>query len=174
MGTQATALLATLEAECSSVERLGSATGAAFAEHPDHHIITSFPGLGEMTGARILGEIGDDRARFADARALKSFAGSAPVTRASGRSTSITHRRIKNNRLAAVGFVWTFVAAGREGPVRDHYLARREHGDRHPAALRHLYNRMLGQLYHCLHTGQVYDPDKAFPSVGPLSGVVAA
>jgi hypothetical protein len=65
--------------------------------------------------------------------------------------------------MAAVGFVWAFVAAGRDGSPRDHYLARRARGDRHPAALRHLYNRMLGQLYHCLHTGQPYDPNKAYP-----------
>jgi transposase len=164
MGTQALALLATLNAECDGVERLGEATIAAFTQHPDHEIITSFVGLGDLTGARVLAEIGDDRARFTDARALKAFAGSAPVTKASGRSISVTHRRVKNNRLAAVGFVWAFVAAGRDGPARDHYIARRDHGDRHPAALRHLFNRMLGQLYHCLRTGQTYDPDKAFPA----------
>jgi transposase len=63
---------------------LGQALGEAFAQHPDAVIITSFPGLGTVLGARILGEIGDDRARFADAKALKAFAGTAPVTRASG------------------------------------------------------------------------------------------
>jgi len=50
-----------------------------------------FPGLADSTGARVLAEIGDDRTRFADARALKAYAGSAPVTRASGaRSPSLT------------------------------------------------------------------------------------
>ena len=85
------------------------------------------------------------------------------MTKASGRSISVTHRRVKNNRLAAVGFVWAFVAAGRDGPSRDHCLARRGHGDGHPAALRHLFNRMLGQLFHCLQTRQLYDRDRAFP-----------
>jgi hypothetical protein len=47
-------------------------------------------------------------------------------------------------------------------PGSRRYLARRDHGDRHPAALRHLYNRMLGQLYHCLQTGQTYDSIKAY------------
>jgi hypothetical protein len=138
------------------------ATAAAFTQHPDQRIITSFVGLADLTGARLLAEIGDDRTRFADARALKAFAGSAPVTKASGRSIRITHRHVKNNRLAAVGFVWAFIAAGCQGPTRAHYLARRDHGDRHPAALRHLYNRMLGQLYHCLQTNQTYDPIWAY------------
>lgn len=95
-------------------------------------------GLADLTGARILAEIGDDRTRFDDARALKAFAGSAPVTKASGRSVRITYRHVKNNRLAAVGFLWPFIAAGCESPTRAHYLARHDHGDPHPAGLRHL------------------------------------
>ena len=91
-GIQAVAVLATLDAECTSVDRLGAATAAAFTQHPDHRIITSFVGLADLTGARLLAEIGDDRTRFADARALKAFAGSAPVTKASGRSIRITQR----------------------------------------------------------------------------------
>ena len=48
-------------------------------------MIASFPGLGTLTGARVLAEIGDDRSRFADAKGLKAYADAAPVTRASGR-----------------------------------------------------------------------------------------
>jgi transposase len=162
MGRQASALLATLIVECVNADELGQAAIETFQQHPDHAIITSFPGLGDLTGARVLGEIGDDRARFADARGLKAFAGSAPVTRASGRGISITRRMVKNNRLAAVGFVWAFAAIPHPGPTKDHYQRRRTHADGHAAALRHLFNRMLGQLHHCLQTGQTYNPAKAF------------
>ena len=111
----------------------------------------------------MLAEIGDDRARFTDARALKAYAGSAPVTRASGRSLSVTHRHIKNNRLASVGWMWAFSASATFEPARQHYRQRREHGDRHAAANRHLFNKLLGQLHHCLHHGQTFDEAKAFP-----------
>jgi Transposase IS116/IS110/IS902 family len=104
-GVQALALLATLDTECANLARLGHATAAVFAQHPDYRIITSFVGAADMTGARLLAEIGDDKTRFADARGLKAFAGSAPVTKASGRKIRITHRHVKNNRLAPVGFV---------------------------------------------------------------------
>jgi transposase len=161
MGCQVSALLATLATECANADQLTAAATEAFAQHPDHEIITSFPGLADLTGARVLAEIGDDRTRFTDARA-KAYAGSAPVTRASGRSISITRRRIKNDRLNAVGFLWAFATLPRPGPPKDHYDRRRARGDRHAAALRHLFNRMLGQLYHCLHTRQTYDPIKAF------------
>jgi transposase len=164
MGVQAGALLAMLNAACDGLEQLDKATTEAFGQHPDHDVIVSFPGLGELSGARVLAEIGDDRDRFTDARALKAYAGSAPVTRASGRSLVITHRRIKNNRLAAVGYTWAFMATTNSPPARAHYQHRKNTGDGHPAALRHLFNRLLGQLHHCLRTGQTYDEAKAFPA----------
>jgi transposase len=58
----------------------------------------------------VLAEIGDDRSRFANARSLKAYAGAAPVTRASGKSLTVSHRRVKNQRLGAVGYVCAFAA----------------------------------------------------------------
>ncbi|MGF6889565.1 transposase [Nocardia sp. GAS34] len=162
MGRQAMALLAALDAACAGADDLEQAAAEEFRKHPDYTVITSFPGLADLTGARILAEIGDDRKRFADARALKSYAGSAPITRASGKTITITHRRIKNDRLAAVGWIWATTMVVLPGPARGHYRHRRDHGDRHAPAVRHLFNKMLGQLYHCLQTRQPYDPIKAF------------
>ena len=162
MGRQTLALLAALDTACASVVDLGQAAAEAFQQHPDYAVITSFPGLADSTGARVLAEIGDDRSRFSDARALKAYAGSAPVTRASGRSISISHRRIKSDRLANTGWVWAFAAATHCEPARLHYRRRREHGDRHAAANRHLFNKLLGQLYHCLQQGSAFDEAKAF------------
>jgi hypothetical protein len=115
----------------------------------------------------VLAEIGDDHHRFADARGLKAYAGSAPVTRASARSSTVIHRRIKNDRLAAAGCVWAFMAITNHPPAKAHYDRRRKHGDGHTAALRHLFNPMLGQLHHCLTTGEPYDPIKAFGTEVP-------
>lgn len=103
-----------------NVQQLGQATVEAFQQHPDYQIITSFPGLADLSGARVLAEIGDDRARLTDARALKAYAGSAPVTRASGRGISITRRIVKNDRLNALGFLWAMANLPRGGPARDH------------------------------------------------------
>lgn len=162
MGKQALALLVALDTACTAVQDLGQAAAESFQQHPDYAIITSFPGLADSTGARVLAEIGDDRTRFADARALKAYAGSAPITRASGKSISITHRRIKNDRLAAAGWIWAFAAATHCESARDHYRRRRDQGDRHAAAQRHLFNRLIGQLYYCLQHRQTFDEAKAF------------
>jgi hypothetical protein len=163
MGIQLTALLGQFEAACAAADKLAEAAIAHFEQHPDAEIITSFPGLGNLAGARVLAEIGDDRSRFVDPRGLKAFAGSAPITRASGKKTVVLHRHIKNRRLAAVGPIWALAALRASLGARRHYDARRAAGDWNHQAQRHLFNKFLGQLHHCLHTGQLYNEHRAFP-----------
>jgi transposase len=174
MGRQTIALLRQLDAACTSVDDLTEATVASFDTHPDAEIITSFPGLGSLTGARVLAEIGDDRSRFTDAKGLKAFAGAAPVTRASGRSLSVTARRVKNQRLASVGYVWAFASLTASPGARAHYDRRRADGDRHTAAQRNLFNRMLGCLHHCLTKHTPYDEITAFPTTATPQLTIAA
>lgn len=92
MGIHLTALLGQFDAACTAADELAEAATDHFEQHPDAEIVTSFPGLGMLAGARVLAEIGDDRSRFAEARGLKAFAGSAPITRASGKKIVVLHR----------------------------------------------------------------------------------
>jgi transposase len=164
MGRQALALLGQLDAACAAADDLEQAAVASFNQHPDAGIITSFPGLGPLTGARVLAETGDDRSRFQDAKGLKAYAGAAPITRASGKTRSVTRRHIKNNRLNAAGYIWAFSAISASPGARTHYDRRKEAGDRHAGALRNLFGRLLSSLHHCLITGQHYDEATAFPA----------
>jgi transposase len=164
MGRQALALLHQLDAACASAADLEQAATESFDQHPDAGIITSFPGIGALTGARVLAEIGDDRSRFSDAKGLKAYAGAAPITRASGKSRSVTRRKVKNNRLAAAGYTWAFSALTASPGARVHYDRRKDAGDRHAAAQRSLFGRLLGCLHHCLTTGHHYDEATAFPN----------
>ena len=169
MGIQLSALLRQFDAACAAVDELAEAAIAHFEHHPDAEIIVSFPGLGNLAGARVLAEIGDDRTRFADARGLKAFAGSAPITRASGKKTVVLHRHIKNRRLAAVGSIWALASLRSSPGARRHFDARRAAGDWNRQAQRHLFNKFLGQLHHCLHTGQLYNEHRAFPPPSALA-----
>ena len=164
MGQAALAHLRALDAAVANVVELEHALGEAFAQHPDAAIITSFPGLGTVLGARILGEIGDDRTRFADAKALKAFAGTAPVTRASGKKTSVTRRVVRNRRLGQAGYLWALPLLTHSPGARAHYDHRRERGDSYNAAARNLANRYFGILFHCLQHRLTYDETKAFPT----------
>jgi transposase len=164
MGQQALAHLRALNTAVGNTIELEHALAEAFAQHPDAPILTSFPGLGTVLGARILGEIGDDRARFSDAKALKAFAGTAPVTRASGRKHSVTMRVVRNRRLCQAGYLWALPLLTHSPGARAHYDHRRERGDTYSAAARHLANRYFGILFHCLQHRLSYDETKAFPT----------
>jgi len=167
MGRQALALLGQLAAACTAAADLEQAVIESFNQHPDAGTITSFPGLGPLTGARVLAETGDDRSRFTDAKGLKAYAGAAPVTRASGKTRAVVHRRVKNQRLAAAGYLWAFSAISASPGARNHYDKRKADGDRHAAAQRNLFGRLLCCLHHCLATGQHYNEDIAFPAALP-------
>jgi transposase len=73
----------------------------------------------------VLAEIGDYRSRFQDAKGLNAYARAAPITRASGKTRSVTYRKVKNNRLNAVGYLWAFSALTASPGARAHYDAAR-------------------------------------------------
>ncbi|MGW7759063.1 IS110 family transposase [Streptomyces violaceusniger] len=164
LGKQMLALLTQLEAACTVADQLAETVEEVFPQHPDADILLSFPRLGVQLAARILAEIGDDRTRFADARGLKAYAGASPVTRASGKKSSITRRWVKNDRLNHAGYLWAFSALRHSPGAGAHYRRRRKVGDWHAAAQRNLFNRMIGQLYHCLQHSKLFDENTAFPT----------
>ncbi|HET6354002.1 IS110 family transposase [Streptomyces sp.] len=173
MGIQLASLVGQLGAACQAVDHLAQAVESSFLQHPDAEIMLSFPGMGVQLGARVLAETGDDRERFADARALKAYAGSAPITRASGKKRFVGRRFIKNSRLANAGHQWAFAALKASPGADAHYRRRRENGDWHAQAQRHLFNRMIGQLYHCLQARQSFNEQHAFTSSSPDLAVAA-
>ncbi|MGW0457424.1 IS110 family transposase [Streptomyces tendae] len=174
LGKQMLALLIQLEAACTAADQLAEAVKGAFPQHPDAEILLSFPGLGIQLAARILAEIGDDRGRFSDARGLKAYAGSSPITRASGKKSSITRRWVKNDRLNHAGYLWAFASLRASTGANAHYRRRRERGDWHAAAQRNLFNRMIGQLYHCLQHRRRFDESLAFPASSEATEAAAA
>src|ERR1039458_3311725 len=66
------------------IDELEAELVASFEGHPDAEILCSLPGLGSVLGARVLAEFGDDPTRYKDARSRRCYAGTAPITRASG------------------------------------------------------------------------------------------
>jgi transposase len=163
MGQQALAHLRALTTAADNADCLQTAMTQRFEQHPDSELITSLPGLGSVLGARVLGELGDDRVRFADARSVKAFAGTAPVTRASGTRRVVSMRVVRNKRLGQAGYLWAFSLLRQSPGARAHYDRRRQRGDSHAAALRNLSNRFMGILFHCLQQHVPYDEHKAFP-----------
>ncbi|MDT5052991.1 MAG: hypothetical protein QOF66_1357 [Mycobacterium sp.] len=58
----------------------------------DADIYASQPGLGVILAARVLAEFGDDPHPYADAKARKNYAGTSPISRASGTKKNVSAR----------------------------------------------------------------------------------
>jgi transposase len=129
----------------------------SFEQHPSAEILRSLPGLGVVLGARVLAEFGDDPHRYADAKARKNYAGTAPITRASGKSRVVLARYARNRRLADALYQWAFSALSRSPGARALYDSQRAREATHHAALRALANRLVGILHGCLRHRTTYD-----------------
>ena len=156
------AVVAVIAALNAQIAALGKQVEAHFGRHPDAEIYRSQPGLGELLSARVLGEFGDDPDRYDGARARKNYAGSAPITRASGKKTVVLARYVRNHRLADALHQQAFSALRASPGARAYYDSLRARGTGHHAALRQLSNRLVGILHGCLKTRTLYDEATAW------------
>ena len=129
---------------------------AGFEAHPDAEILRSLPGLGSVLGARVLAEFGDDPNRYVDAKARRCYAGTAPITKASGTRRVVLARIARNKRLADACYLWAFSSLTKSAGARGHYDRCRAKGDTHNQALRSLGNKLVGILHGCLSHRQNY------------------
>jgi hypothetical protein len=146
----------------SQIAELQAVVAEGFGRHPDADIVTSQPGLGPILGARVLAEFGDDRDRYADAKARKNYAGTSPITRASGTRRVVLARYARNRHLADATHQWAFCALTASSGARVYYDTLRARGIGHHAALRQLANRLVGILHGCLKSRTRYDEDTAW------------
>jgi transposase len=108
MGTTVKALVAVIGELNAQIAQLEDALADRFDQHPDAKVVRSLPGLGTVLGARVLGEFGDDPNRYADAKSRKNYAGTSPITKASGTRRVVLARYARNRRLADACYLWAF------------------------------------------------------------------
>src|SRR4051812_28018835 len=116
--TSAVRLIAGLNTQ---IAELQAVVAEGFGRHPDAEIVASQPGLGPILGARVLAEFGDDPDRYADAKARKNYAGTSPITRASGTRTVVLARYARNRHLADATHQWAFCALTASPGARAYY-----------------------------------------------------
>ncbi len=147
------------------VDRLGAVVGEHFGRHRDAEIYLSLPGLGVILGARILGEFGDAPNRYADAKARKNYAGTSPVTKASGTKKVVIARYARNRRLGDALQQWAFCSMRGSPGATAYYKQLRARNIGYQAALRQLANRLVGILHGCLKTHTAYDENTAWAHI---------
>jgi transposase len=160
------AVLQVLNAEIKTLE---GQVEAHFGRHPDAEIYLSQPGIGAVLGARVLAEFGDAVGRYADARSRKNYAGTAPITRQSGKTKTVHARFIHNDRLVDALHMQASAAILHDPGTRAYYdeLRGREIG--HNAALRQVGNRLVGILHGCLKTTKHYNKTIAWAHRPPAA-----
>jgi transposase len=156
------ALIAVLTVLNTQVKTLQGQVETHFGQHPAAEIIASQPGLGPVLGARVLAEFGDDPHRYTSAKARKNYAGTSPITRASGKKKVALARYIHNDRLIDALMTQAFSALNASPGARAYYHRQRARGAGHNPALRQLANRLVGILHGCLKTGTLYDETTAW------------
>jgi transposase len=125
--------------------------------HPLAGVLTSMPGVGVRTAARILLEVGDGSS-FPTAGHLASYAGLAPVTRRSGSSIRGEHPPRSGNKQFKRAFFLAAFAALHEPTSRAFYARKRAEGKKHNAALICLARRRCDVLFAMLRDNQPYQP----------------
>lgn len=135
---------------------------ATTAEHPDSAIYLSQPGIAVVLGSRVLGEFGDDPQRYAGPKARKNYAGTSPVTIASGCRSTVNARYVRNTGLIDALMRQAMAALAGSPGARAYYDRQRARGLPHNAALRHVGNRLVGILHGCLATRTTYDETTAW------------
>ncbi len=155
----AVALIAELNRQIGDLE---AELNRHFDAHPDADIYLSLPGLGVILGARVLGEFGDDVDRYTTAKSRKNYAGTSPLTVASGKKRAVLARHVRNRRLYDAIDQWAFCALNQSPGARAFYDQHRAAGDLHHQALRALGNRLVGLLHGCLRHHAKYDETLAW------------
>ena len=144
------------------IKELKAELTSHFEQHPDAEIYRSMPGLGVVLGARVLGEFGDDPERYDSAKSRRNYAGTSPLTVASGRKRTVRARFVRNRRLSDAADRWALCSLQASPGCHDFYQRRRAAGDLHHQALRALGNRLVGYLHGCLRTRTCYDEATAW------------
>jgi transposase len=161
-GASVRSLVAVITTMVEQVTVLESEVNRCFGQHPDAEIITSQPGLGVVLGARVLAEFGDDTDRFVDAKSRRNYAGTSPITKASGTRRVVLARYARNKRLADALHQQAFAALTASPGARAFYDHHRSRGATHNQALRTLSNRLVGILDGCLRHRTNYDEATAW------------
>ena len=129
--------------------------------HPLWPVLTSMPGVGVRTAARLLTEVAHKA--FASAAHLAAYAGLAPVTRRSGSSIRGEHPSRRGNKVLKRALFLSAFAALRDPVSRAYYSRKIQQGKRHNQALIALARRRCDVLFAMLRDGTIYQP-KSVPN----------
>jgi len=157
LAQQRAALATRMEAVLEELQRAGEETSdGEKQQHRDVTILRSLPGVGRIVAATMLAEASGALAER-DYHALRAYAGVAPLTRQSGKQSSVRMRRSCNARMRNAAYHWARVSMQHDAVSHEHYRRLRARGHSHGRALRGVADRLLAVLCAMLRSGTLFD-----------------
>ena len=152
-------LIPVLRSLVVEIEKLASKISEEFEHNQVHKVFSSLP-TGELTAARINGELGSDGARYPSREYLQTAAGTAPVTRRSGKTVVVFFRWQCNKHLRAALQDLARDSVKRCPWAREYFAGQMRLGHKPSRAYRALANRWAGIIWKMLQTGQHFDQSR--------------
>lgn len=155
-------LVAALKPIVAQIAELTSQIAGAVRAHPDSQVFLPLfkDPKSTITAARLVAEIGDDRARYPTSEALAADAGMAPVARESGKRKVAAFRWACDKRLREAVACLADSTRHHHPWAREVYARARARGLDHPHAIRVLGRAWLRVLWRCWQDEVPYDPAK--------------
>jgi transposase len=141
------------------VAKLAKEISKEFKRNPAYRVFRSLP-TGELTTARLNAELGSSGARYPSRDYVQTAAGTAPVTRRSGK-TIIVYFRLQCNKNLRIAFT----DLARESVRRcswasDYFSNQLKHGHKPARAYRALANRWASIIWRMLQEMQPFDQSR--------------
>lgn len=146
-------LVAVLRSLLSEINKLAEEIGEEFKRNPAHDIFSSLP-TGEISAARLNGELGSDRSRYPSGGCVQTAAGTAPVTRRSGNTILVFFRWQCNKYLRAAFQDLARESVKRCAWAREYFAGQMKLGHKASRAYRALANRWAAIIWRMLQDGQ--------------------
>ena len=135
--------------------------------------ITTIPGIGDILGAAILGEIGDIR-RFKSRDAFAKYNGTAPASKSTGGKERHCARRSCNHRLKRAFGIAATTAILHDSLAKSYFQKCRARGLTYIDSMKRVARRMSDIVYAVLKSGQPYNRDKLAVAIEGRAKKVAA
>lgn len=149
-----------LELDALLVE-LDRAIGELLEEAFPEQVLTSLPGIGDVSAAAILAEVGDI-ARFKTKREFVGYCGLYPIVWESGEAKKRYRMTYKGNRMLKMTLLVASAAARQYNPVLASFYERlRGRGKSKKAAGGALARKLAELVFTLLSRGEPWSPEKA-------------
>lgn len=149
-------LLRTLLATIASLEQQ---IKNRVADHPRAPLLQNLPGIGHINLAQILAEVGPILDRVTNAEQAAAECGTAPVTKASGKTTSVYFRWAANTRARKALTAFAHNSRFQSPWAAQLYAAARARGKRNPHATRILARAWLRVIWTCWRNSTPYNAE---------------